>query len=285
MKKLAMIGAALLCAGELLAAEESADRVIRKAFRVESGGTLTIRADRGSIDVVTGAGDKVEIEVTREPGPRASKDILEKHTVTFSQEGNAVLVKAEMPRELRNQGWFSGGNNMKVHYAVTVPRKFNVALNSAGGSISVQDLEGEARAATSGGALKFGKINGLVNGRSSGGSITVSGATQDVDIHTSGGGIRVGDVGGKVVARTSGGSIRIGKVLGSVVAETSGGSIEVDGAAGQVTAQSSGGPIRAAFTAPLTAPCSLETSGGGIEVKLASASAVAGAAHTRGGSV
>jgi hypothetical protein len=282
MKLLSTLAAALLV-GIAANAAESAEGVITKTFNVAAGGKLTIRADRGSIDVKTAGTDKVEIEVTREPGRGAPSDILEKHVVTFNQEGNDVVVDAKMTGP-KTSGWFRG-NNLKVHYAVTVPAKYDVNLKSAGGSISVKDLEGEARSQTSGGSLKFGQIKGMVHGDTSGGSINVAGATQDVDVHTSGGSISIGDVGGSVVAETSGGSIRIGDVKGAVKADTSGGSIEVNGAAGPVLAQTSGGPIRATITKQPTGPCTFETSGGGIEVKMASDVAIDLDAHTSGGSV
>jgi DUF4097 and DUF4098 domain-containing protein YvlB len=288
MKTLPLLAAALLLGIPALAVDKDKDNTsesfIRKTFNVTPGGKLTIRADRGSIDVKTANTDKVEIEVTREPGRGAASDILEKHVVTFNQEGNDVIVEAKIPG-VQNKSFWGRGNNLKVHYDVTVPTKYNVNLKSSGGSIKVQDLEGEARTETSGGSLKFGQIKGPVHGRTSGGSINVAGAAQDVDIETSGGSISVGDAGGNVAAHTSGGSIHIGDVKGSVTAETSGGGIEVNGATGPVNAHTSGGPIHAAITQQPSGPCTFETSGGGIEVKMASNVAIDLDAQTSGGSV
>jgi len=291
MKTLPFLAAVLLFGATAFAAEketgdnkDASESFIRKTFNVAPGGKLTIRADRGSIDVKTASTDKVEIEVTREPGRGADSDILEKHQVTFSQEGNDVTIEARM-RGAQNKSFWGRGNNLKVHYDVTVPAKYNVNLKTSGGSIAVKDLEGEARTETSGGSLKLGQIKGPVHGRTSGGSIHVMGATQDVDIETSGGSISVGDSGGNVIARTSGGSIHVGDVKGAVTAETSGGGIEVNGATGPVKAHTSGGPIHAAITQQPTGPCTFETSGGGIEVKMASNVAIDLDAETSGGSV
>jgi DUF4097 and DUF4098 domain-containing protein YvlB len=287
MKTLPLLAAALFFGTTAFAAEKdkdnSSESFIRKTFNVSPGGKLTIRADRGSIDVKTAATDKVEIEVTREPGRGAASDLLEKHLVTINQDGNDVIVEARM-NGVKNNGWFRG-NNLKVHYDVTVPAKYNVNLKTSGGGITVSDLDGEARSETSGGSLKFGQIKGPVHGRTSGGSINVTGATQDVDIETSGGSIHVGDTGGNVIAKTSGGSIHVDHSKGSVTAETSGGGIEVNGAAGPVNAHTSGGPIHAALTQQPSGPCTFETSGGGIEVKMASNVAIDLDAQTSGGSV
>ena len=281
MKTLPILTASLLFSLSAFAAEKDPG-LIEKSFSVAPGGKLTIKADRGSIDVKTAATDKVAIIVTREPGRGAAADILEKHVVTFDHQGNDVSVEAKMPN--MKTSWFRG-NNLKVHYDVTVPAKYNVNLHSAGGSISIKDLEGEARSHTSGGSLKFGQIKGPVHGHTSGGSINVMGATQDVNVETSGGSITVGDTSGNVIAKTSGGSIRIGDVKGSVDADTSGGSIEVAGATGPVNAHTSGGPIRATITQQPTAACTFETSGGGIELKMASNVAIDLDAQTSGGSV
>jgi len=256
--------------------------LIRKTFDVKPGGRLTIRADRGTITVKTAPTDKVEIEVTREPGSRAASDILERHHVTIALDGADVNVKAEMDK---GKSSFWRGNDLRVRYNVTVPAKYNVNLKTSGGSISVQDLEGEAKSETSGGGLKFGKIDGPVFGRTSGGSIELTACTRDVDVQTSGGGIHVGDTTGNVMARTSGGSIHIGKTKGSVTAETSGGGIDVNGATGMLNAHTSGGSIHATLSDQPTGECTLETSGGGIEVKVAEKIAVDLDAHTSGGHV
>jgi DUF4097 and DUF4098 domain-containing protein YvlB len=279
MKMLSLFAAAALFGASVWAEDAG---FIRKTFNVAPGGKLTIRADRGSIDVKTGGTDKVEIEVTRDFG-RDTANLLEKHHVTFSQDGNNVTVKAELDREAKPHFW----NNMrsKVHYDVTVPEKYNVNLHTAGGSISIKDLEGEANAETSGGGLRFGQIKGQVYGRTSGGSIHVNGATQNVDVETSGGGIHVGDTGGNVMARTSGGSIHLGTSKGSVTAETSGGGIEVNGASGPLRAHTAGGSITATIQQQPDGPCTLETSGGGIDLKIADSLKVDLEAHTSGGSV
>lgn len=281
MKNLGVLAAALILSASIFGAEEN-EGIIRKSFNVAAGGHLTIRADRGSIQVKSASTDKVEITVTREPGARAASDVLKRHQVTFVQDGNDVAVKAEMTGVKKS---FWRGDDLKVRYEVIVPSKYNVNLKTSGGSINVQDIEGEARADTSGGSLKFGQINGPVYGRTSGGSIELIACTRDVDVQTSGGGINIGETTGNVVARTSGGSIKIGKTKGAVTAETSGGGIDVNGAMGMVNAQTSGGSIRAVLMDQPTAECTLETSGGSIDVKLAEKIAVDLDAHTSGGKV
>jgi DUF4097 and DUF4098 domain-containing protein YvlB len=282
MRVIALIGAgAVLFGASVWAADDNAESYIRKSFEVSAGGKLTIQADRGSINVKSGPGDRVQIEVTREPGRGQNEEVLKRHHISFTQDGKDVMVRAEMEDEKR----FWKNNNLKVRYEVVVPSKYDVNLKTSGGSVTVHDLDGEARAETSGGGLNLGQIKGPVFARTSGGSIHVEGAGRDVDARTSGGGITIDDAMGNIVAHTSGGSIHVGQTKGSVTVETSGGGIELKGAAGPVSARTSGGSIRAAITSQPNGDCLLTTSGGGIELKMPATLAFDVDARTSGGSV
>ncbi|MCP5060334.1 MAG: DUF4097 domain-containing protein [bacterium] len=82
---------------------------------------------------------------------------------------------------------------------------------------------------TSGGRIQAQEIDGDLNAETSGGRIHVSEVTGDVDVHTSGGSIRVREASGEVRAKTSGGPIEVrfnGQPEGKL--ETSGGSIQVE---------------------------------------------------------
>ncbi len=245
----------------LLGSALSAD-TIHRSFDVAPGGTLEIDTDRGAIEVRTSRSDRVEIEVVRE-GNDAQKLELD-----FSQRGQTIVVEGDYP-ETKNWSFFNWFSSQKILFRVTVPERFDVDLQTSGGSIEVDDLEGSVRAATSGGSLSFGNIDGPVWGRTSGGSISLRGGGGDADIRTSGGSITVGDVDGTVHAETSGGSIHIDRARGSVHAETSGGGIEVNEVMGQITASTSGGSVHAAITTQPTGDCRLTTSGGGVYVDIA----------------
>jgi len=225
---------------------------IKKSFQVGSGGLLTIESDIGAIEVRSTDGNRVDVEVlfrTDRWGRGDVEEFLKYFDVDFRQSGNDVFVKAEYNRERWNF-WDSFGRHLRVKFLVTVPRKYNLDLKTAGGSISVDDLEGEVSSRTSGGSLDFGRIKGPLRGRTSGGSIKLDGCEEKVDVETSGGSIGMGRVSGDVNAHTSGGSIHVEEVMGSIDATTSGGS---------VTAHISRQPKN---------DCRLTTSGSGITVYL-----------------
>lgn len=247
----------VLAAFALPAALAAAEVPLHRSFNVAPGGTLTLDADVGDIQVSPGAGG-VSIDVFRRG--RAAQDL----EVSFDQQGNDVNVTARYQHGSR---WFNWSGDLDARFVVTVPSRYNVRLNTSGGDIRVGDLQGEVRCKTSGGTIRTGNIGGPIDARTSGGDISVDGVTARADLHTSGGSIDVRHVGGDLYARTSGGGITIEEALGAVDAQTSGGSIRAR------LAQQPRGDSR------------LSTSGGGITLSVAANVAVDLDAHTSGGDV
>jgi len=245
---------------------------INKSFRVAEGGTLTIESDLGSIEITTNNNGKVEVEIIRRVDTNnrdRADEILEKLEIDITQHGNNVDIDADYDRD--SDGFFGflhfDRRNLNVKYKISVPEKYNVDLKTAGGSISVDDLEGRVQCKTSGGSLHFGNVYGPVLGRTSGGSI------------------KMGEVDGDVEAKTSGGSIRIERASGNVYAKTSGGSITVEEVMGHIEAGTSGGSITAHISRQPENDCRLTTSGGSINIYLASDINVDVNARTSGGRV
>jgi len=239
---------------------------IKRSFAVKTGGTLTLESDIGAIEVRSIIGENVNVEIRREFRGWDEEDVedfLDNFRVDMEQVGSDVNVTVHLKRR-----WKDLWNHVKVRFYVEVPSEYNVDLQTAGGSISVEDLEGEVRAVTSGGSLNFGAIKGPVYGKTSGGSISLEKCSGDVSVHTSGGSISMGDVNGNVEAYTSGGSISMEQVNGSVEAETSGGSVHIEEVEGPLNASTSGGSMTAYMTKQPGSDCSLKTSGGSITVYL-----------------
>lgn len=139
-------------------------------------------------------------------------------------------------------------------------------LETAGGHISVQDVQGDFRAITAGGHIAAGNVRGDAVLRSGGGHIraeTIEGAAQletgggnitvrraggSVTATTGGGQIEFDQAGGSIWARTKGGAIRILRVSGPTQLETGGGSIFLTNVEGSVRASTVAGTITASFT-------------------------------------
>lgn len=278
-----LLPAWLVC-GPAAAAEVEKD--LEHSFAVQPGGTLVIEADRGSIRIIAGADEKVEVKVFRKASAAArarAEEILANHAVTFRQEGNEVRVRAESSKQI--SGWLGRGSNLQVRYEVAVPRKFSPNLKTAGGSIHVADLTGTVRVQTAGGSLRIGRIEGPVWATTSGGSIEIDGATDKIEAETAGGSVTVREAGGAVDVQTAGGSINLGRVRGAARAHTSGGGIRIEEAGGRTDASTSGGSIRAALAGSPEEDCRFETSGGSIELSLPSGVSANVDAKTSAGTV
>jgi DUF4097 and DUF4098 domain-containing protein YvlB len=249
--------------------EEFKDRIV-KNFDVKPGGTLIMEVDRGSIDIKSSAQESIRVEVERKKEASTAEQAGESfnaHKITFDQDGNTLTIKAKGPQE-NNGPWWSFRRQIQVRYIVSIPREFSIDVKTAGGSISVPALKGNARAQTAGGSINFGKIAGDAHAQTAGGSIDIDGATGSVEANTAGGSIQVGESGGKVNVRTSGGSIRVDGVRNGLEARTAGGSINLNRVGGIVNAHTSGGSISAEFSEAPTGACALQTSAGGIDVTL-----------------
>ena len=247
--------AALLSAYSLMANADT----LSQTYQVSPGETLYLKTDAGSINVETHNSDSVEIEVEID-GPDADD-----FSVRFEQTSDGVNIYGE--RE--NEGGWGWNNQLRVKYHLHVPEQYNLDLNTAGGSIKVEDLTGNVEAQTSGGSIGLGDIVG------------------DVDVHTSGGSIRVESVYGEIDANTSGGSIKVEfakQITQDASLSTSGGSITAwlpEDIAIDLSASTSGGSVKSDFDVDGRVKkrsirgeingggpeLSLRTSGGSVKIK------------------
>ena len=237
---------------------------IEQEFQVGPGGTLTLESDAGAIEIKTWDENRVRVRV-RNPGG---------FEVDMDQSGNDVNVVAD------SSGGLFGLRRSNISFAVDVPIAYNVELDTGGGSIDVDDINGEVEADTSGGSIRVGVVTGGdVTVDTSGGRIDIEKVDGDVVADTSGGSIDIGDVTGDVRADTSGGRITIANVQGNINADTSGGNIEVGEGGGSVQLDTSGGSIRAGWA---QGPILADTSGGNINL---AGSATSVYANTSGGNI
>lgn len=220
----------------------------------EPGGMLRVELNGGAVVVESHAKPEVRVRAYSAGVGESSLDLQ------LRSDGDQVSLTGGA------SGWLGGilGGTL-VRVQVRVPREFSVDIRTAGGSIEVEDLEGDVQTRTSGGRTAVDRVDG------------------DVDVETSGGPIEADGIEGDVRARTSGGAIRLFDIEGRVDARTSGGPIEILGVEGDVRAETSGGSIRVRF---LESPGgSLETSGGGIDVEFPADEGADLEAHTSGGRV
>jgi len=253
-----------------------AQETITRTFPFQPGESLELKTARGSIDYRLGAAAGITITVTCEQGKIADYLDLEFYP------GNGLRVEGKKVGGDGIVRWLFGGkgsSDARIAFTVEGPSQANLALATAGGDVTLADVEGAVELATSGGDITFGKVIGEVEAATSGGDvrgvhvsrgaelatsggdIKLEAAEGDLSVATSGGDIEIGNVRGELSAATSGGDIRLGEIEGDASAHTSGGNVDVRRASGELEVATSGGYIRVASAG---GDVSLATSGGEI---------------------
>jgi hypothetical protein len=264
MRGLTRIGFLMTLCLILTAVTSGADRRFEKKFSVSAGGVLRLSTDVGSVTVTGGSSNEVSI-VAELWG--SERDVNE-FEITADQSGSGVDVKG---RNKRGRSWFGmGGSNVDVRFTISVPRDYNLEMNTAGGNISVSTLKGWVKGGTSGGNVEVTSVEGTVNMHTSGGNVRAEGITGKVDMETSGGEVQVATVVGDVDVSTSGGNIGLRDVDGAVRAETSGGDVRVrlKNSNKGVYVETSGGNIELAMARNSSANVDASTSGGDVTCDL-----------------
>ncbi|MGH9862906.1 MAG: DUF4097 family beta strand repeat-containing protein [Candidatus Acidiferrales bacterium] len=256
---------------------------------VAEGGRLVLRTDIGSVVVSVGQNDRMECTVRlrayASDEEEARRQLGRFEVGLRSLEGGGVSLRGRVtdstPDSKDKYGRWKRRDSLrlKVDYIVRVPLRFNLDVETSGGEIEVEQLQGELQAVTAGGSIRSGDISGAVRVETAGGGIYLGNLGQRAEVRTAGGGIRVGDVQGDAVLETSGGEIVAGKIAGTgqvttaggdvvvrasggdLIAETAGGQIHVGEAGGSVRAETAGGSIQLDAT---RGPVQAETAGGCI---------------------
>jgi DUF4097 and DUF4098 domain-containing protein YvlB len=254
----------------------SAETRIERRLEMSAGGTFRLDTDAGSVRIVGGASDAAEIVLTSR-----RDDVEENYTLSFESSGGDATVRVERKGSVLRH-WF---RSESMHFEIRLPRQADVDVDTAGGAIELEQIDGEVELKTSGGAIEAEQVVGLLIADTSGGAIRVSRVDGEVRADTSGGGITVTEVTGPVVADTSGGGIAMSDIGGDIVADTSGGSIAIDGAGGSVEAETSGGPVTVSFAPGNAAGGSLSSSGGRVTAAVDPSVGLDIDASTSGGSV
>jgi len=284
MKKKLMFVLRVCAAGMLvvtLAGTVLADTRIEKTLELEPGGRFVLDTKSGAVSVTGTSQSGARIVIT------SSHDDLESK-MSFDFEESPGLVKVTARGTVARKsffGLFSWGSSTSLKYEIQLPSATDLEIDTGGGSVSVQEIHGDADLETSGGSIRVSGLEGGLEARTSGGSISLDGITGNATVGTSGGSIRASRVDGTLYGRTSGGSVQLEEIKGDLDVGTSGGPIRIAGAGGRVLAKTSGGSVSVSFDPGNDRGGELKTSGGGIRVALDPAMSLDLDAHTSGGRV
>lgn len=200
---------------------------------VEAAGADLVRveAEAGSLRIEGEPGIS-QVQVQGE-ACASSSDILEEIGLTTVRDGDAVLVRSEMPD--RNDSWFSGGDQARLDLVVRVPDRLVLDVEDGSGSTEIQGVA-SARLDDGSGSIDVRDVAGDVEIRDGSGSIDVHDVSGSVELEDGSGSIRATEVAGDFVVESDGsGSIDVSLIGGDFVVEEDGsGGIDFDDVAGSV---------------------------------------------------
>ncbi len=233
-------------------------RIIKeKSFSVNQGETISV--ETSGADVKIKSWDKNEVYVKILGNKRAE----EKMNFIIEKSGNEVRVISK--RKTGSFFNFWGGFNLRIE--AFVPQIFNVNIETSGGDIDADNLNGIFNLTSSGGDIKLNNLNGELTAKTSGGDINLVNSSGKLNVTTSGGNIECKSVSGKISVNTSGGDIIIQAKNGEIDAATSGGDIKIslENNFNGIKANTSGGDIVLELPSNSNASVILETFGGEID--------------------
>jgi beta-lactamase regulating signal transducer with metallopeptidase domain/DUF4097 and DUF4098 domain-containing protein YvlB len=156
---------------------------------------------------------------------------------------------------------------------IMVPRRYDVQLESSGGSLSLSDLEGRFEGTTGGGSLILSKLEGAADLQTGGGDIRVSEVDLSGSVRTGGGKVELSNVSGGLRGTSGSGPVihrdaaagdgKDGRKDGRLHVSNAGGDIELDEITDGAELQTGGGNIRVRRA---TGSVEASTGGGDIDI-------------------
>ena len=241
------------------------DSVITGDVVASSGGTLVLDLKTGAGVRITGVNEN-RVRMRAMLGGRDWRNTV----VTMDAEEDGARVTSDW-REQRTST--SSSHRMEI----TVPRRFNIRIKSAGGTVFIRDLEGDFTGTTGGGEINIensrgsarlttggGPVNVMNSNLSGsvttgGGAVLIQGVTGGLVGHSGSGGVFYGrdgvtfsEVSSKGIARTtdgrlfvnkSGGDVRINDAPNGATISTGGGRVTIGNSGGDVSVSTGGGDV------------------------------------------
>lgn len=227
-------------AGEaVVVAAQDGGRVERQ-FNIGAGKRLTVELKTGGeIDIAGWDNDTVSVGGSVSGEHAADADLSFNPTA----EGLHIVSRYTGPRR-RNQ-------DVDVRLEIKVPRRTDILLDTMGGGIKINGVEGDMRGKTMGGALDLSDLKGTLGLSTMGGAVTLKQSHVNGKVSTMGGEVLLEDVTGDVKGSSMGGKVTYknvtnskGETTGQEVKITSmGGEINVDQAPAGADVSTMGGDI------------------------------------------
>jgi len=263
----------------LALAGPAAGRDHEEEFDFEPGKTLSFELEEGgSVEIVGWDDHKVRVAWFDRNGD------VERHDIEFRESDDGLEIRSE---------WKSRRyNSNALHFEIRAPREVDVRIDTAGGNVVLEGLQGRFRGKTAGGGLELIDCKGDVRLTSGGGHIRIEDCELDGKVSIGGGPALVKNVVGDLRVSSGGGNVqyvnvrtRDGERRGpngtfrdrgfrdadigeeTVLISTAGGGIDVDEAPAGAIVSTGGGNIDVEEAARFV---SARTGGGDIEIEIES---------------
>ena len=228
---------------------------VEKSLSVEPNGSLRLS---GPADVTVTGWSESQISIhevirLKRASRRKAEEVAREAEADYEKRGNEVVISTDhLPRR-----------DASARFEIRVPHQFNLDIDTQGGDISAEALQGNQQLRTSGGDVHVREIEGTLEANTSGGDIQAEDIQGRGRLKTAGGDISVERASARLTVRTSGGDIKLRRVKGPVSAFTSGGDIRVLGSSDDLRLKTSGGDVR---VEDATGQVDAFTSGGDIQL-------------------
>ena len=236
----------LSCSGLTVSAEEI------KTLDLDAGSTIEFNLDSGgSIFVMAWDRDQAQVSYSDE-----SRD-LEDYDIEVEKTRSGVEITSDLSKR--------ANYSSRLELVVRVPRQTNIKLDTVGGSLSIDGLEGTFSGRTAGGGIKILNARGQADLRTGGGRILVRDSILDGEIRTGGGEVLVENVEGDIKAWSGGGNVVYKNVRRSSGEMAAPGELKVTNAStGTVLISSQGGSIN---VPEALEGAKVRTAGGNVNVR------------------
>ncbi|HEV8629983.1 MAG TPA: M56 family metallopeptidase, partial [Thermoanaerobaculia bacterium] len=155
-----------------------------------------------SLDLETGAGvevrgwDEPRVEVHGQLGGRDWRNTR----IDVHRASGGVVVHTFFAESRRSQ-------STSHHLQIRVPRRFDISVDSAGGGLAIDGVEGALSGTTGGGDLKLMRLRGKAELSTGGGTIRVSDSTLEGSVSTGGGLVTLSRVAGGLKGSSGSGPV------------------------------------------------------------------------------
>ncbi len=186
--------------------------VIKKEYKVNPGGVLSLDLDRGNIEVETTSDNEVKIELERraraESSEEAERLLKSVHRYEFGKKGDDVSIQSRVDEDRGQMRWRKGPA-VKIRLTVRVPRKYNINFKTGTGNITILDVNGEITGRTGAGNILIEDVEGDLDVKSGAGNIEISGELKDADVATGAGNLSIYAVVGELHAMAGTGNVTV----------------------------------------------------------------------------